>query len=463
MLLVAVLYMFCSFTAEAFLVRPLATDFSKPQQLDLQKSMLTRRNYFDDVSRCAMDYEGEQELPWRSFLTNRTYAEEKCAALATMLTGYDDGSIAGESCTNQQIHQHMDLWADRSGVVGDAYGDELYESILGVAIGRSDSMIGCLALYWETIVDIIQQTLPEVGLRSQVFLLVFPDCRELYDYKRMTMLNAAVDFSKELCTYLGTKFTLALFHPSYKNAPRMMSPAYHAPFPTGGLHFMGTSHDNMWEQDHVIATTNTLPHHYNRYWDDTEYIPNLQERRRSLESLFQSTAASGSPDHHEAISPADVRQHMTEWMAADGAMWHPSDVGDRWTISNSTIGEEAYAGIWKAIYDLSLLGREADHVAWVQQQQQQSPILKSSPKQRVIRSMFVSTKFKRYSAETFKRFAITVNAVLKRITSGNISLELLHPEYMGLTEVESQGRRAPFPAIQICYKVQAIKKKEMLP
>jgi hypothetical protein len=411
-----------------------------------------------------MDYEDEQKVPWRSFLTNRTYAEEKSAALATMLTGYDDFSTAVESCTNQQIHQHMDLWADRSGVVGDAYGDELYESILGVAIGRSDSMLGCLALYWETIVDVIHQTLPEVGLRSQVSLLVFPDCQELYDYKRMTMLNAAVDFSKELCTCLGTKFTLALFHPSYKNAPRMMSPAYHAPFPTAGLHFKGsasmeTSNPNRWEQDHAITTTNTQQ--YDTYWGDSEYIPNLQERRRSLEWLFQSAAASGAPVHHEVISPAAVRQQMTEWMAADGAMWLPSTVGDRWTISNSTMGEEVYAGIWKAIYDLSLLGREADHVAWKQQQQeQQSPPLKSSPKQQVIRSMFVATKFNRYSAETFKRFAITVNAVLKRLTSGNVSLELLHPEYVGPTELESQGRRAPFPAIQICYNVQANKKKE---
>ena len=66
-------------------------------------------------------------------------------------------------------------------------------------------------------------------------------------------------------------------------------------------------------------------------------------------------------------------------------------------------------------------------------------------------SLFIATKFNKYNAQAFKRFAITINAALKRITHGKMFLEVFHPEYVGNKGYNHALRRSPFPMIQICY------------
>jgi len=43
-----------------------------------------------------------------------------------------------------------------------------------------------------------------------------------------------------------------------------------------------------------------------------------------------------------------------------------------------------------------------------------------SPSAKIMSAMFITTKFRAYNAEGFKRFAITVNAALKRLTSEKV-------------------------------------------
>jgi len=73
---------------------------------------------------------------------------------------------------------------------------------------------------------------------------------------------------------------------------------------------------------------------------------------------------------------------------------------------------------------------------------------------RVTSTIFIATKFNTYNAQAFKRFAITINAALKRITGGRMFLEVFHPEYVGNQGYNHALRRAPFPMIQICYLLQ---------
>jgi hypothetical protein len=72
----------------------------------------------------------------------------------------------------------------------------------------------------------------------------------------------------------------------------------------------------------------------------------------------------------------------------------------------------------------------------------------------------VSTKFCAFNAPAFKRFAITVNAVLKRFTGGRMFLEVFHNEYVGGNGFDPSIRRSPFPMIQVCYLVNATHPKE---
>jgi len=428
----------------------------------------TQRRYFDDISRSTMDFlPSSEEGEWRSFLTNRTYTEEKAFALKALLTGHD--AATASDLTDSEIIDEVSLWADRSGLVGQAYGDELYENLLGMTLCRSDTLIGCLASYWETIVTVLQNDTDSERprSRSEVSLLVFPDCPLLYHYKRMAMLTAAMEISQGLCTHLGRTWTLTLFHPTYKNAPKMMSPARHAPFPTAGLQRITKPRlGEVAATEEDERTTTSYEYHGDMKGD---YIPNIHERRRTLELLFRSAAAD-TPillDLEQTLSPEAVRQQTVDWMEGNNErLLSASTSGDRWTVTDSAMGEQVYASIWKAIHELSLLGQHADHVAWEQRESipidplAWTNILSDRRQHAMMTSMFVAPKFHTYHAQRFKRFAITVNAVLKKITAGTMFIELLHPEYVGATEVESQYRRTPFPTIQICYQVQAKKKKK---
>lgn len=165
-------------------------------------------------------------------------------------------------------------------------------------------------------------------------------------------------------------------------------------------------------------------------------------------------------------------------------------VGDRWTVSSHKIAEKVYADIWRLIADLYSVGVEADRTMGVlpaapapapesggedERRSSHFDFMKSlsrsfqpawgdsaakkraqEEKQRptVVSSMFVTTKFCAYNAQAFKRFAITINAALKRLTGGRMFIEVYHNEYTGQSGFDNALRRSPFPMIQICYEVR---------
>lgn len=128
-----------------------------------------------------------------------------------------------------------------------------------------------------------------------------------------------------------------------------------------------------------------------------------------------------------------------------------------WTISTHKIGELIYADLWKAICKLHEAGIQADEEAKqakeaVTQAAEEAPSRSNvlfnqfdwmrslgrsfqvppvdrqsdfSPKQPIVvkSSAFVATKFCAFNAQSFKRFAITVNAALKRLAGGHMFIE----------------------------------------
>jgi hypothetical protein len=188
--------------------------------------------------------------------------------------------------------------------------------------------------------------------------------------------------------------------------------------------------------------------------------------------------------------PADVVRQMTmQWMDeqryADSSkrQLNPAlefmDTVDGYTVCTQKMGELVYAEIWQMIRLVYEKGLAADAAPIVIGKEPTEELDKSkrfdlsqwmhsltndsegSKKQsdtdelpHVKSMLFVATKFNMYNAQNFKRFAITINAALKRITGGRMFLEVFHPEYVGNKGYNHVLRRSPFPMIQVCYLVE---------
>ena len=197
--------------------------------------------------------------------------------------------------------------------------------------------------------------------------------------------------------------------------------------------------------------------------------------------------------------PTDmVRQVIDLWMEeqryADASKREPNpalefmDTIQKYTVCSQKMGEMVYAEIWQCIQQVYEQGLEADTALaaesamrinetkeniseqkkhfnlsqWMHSLSNESAAKNPNessddPLPKVTSHLFIVTKFNTYNAQAFKRFAITINAVLKRITDGRMFLEVFHPEYVGNQGYHHELRRSPFPMIQICYLVEAKK------
>ena len=235
------------------------------------------------------------------------------------------------SLSTSTVEQQTRLWTQKSGVVGDFFGDELYTDLLSVRVARSSlstttSMVHSLADFWQALAQIIhvhtdQETWPPRWLShprngttpvgsNWVHMIVLPDNPDLYDYSTFTTLLAAVEFSKELCVHLGRHFTLTAFHPHFKNSPKLFSPERHSPFPTIGLQSLDAWKDadlplghktivKPIEQSKKDDNGKILPHPEEEEPEDSEIgaladarIRNLDQTRAHFEVLFNSAAAT---------------------------------------------------------------------------------------------------------------------------------------------------------------------------
>ena len=451
------------------------------------------------------------------------------------------------------VQEQVELWATKSGVVGDFFGDEFYQDIQGVAVSQSNTVIGCLADFWQAIANVIDDHTDEFSPvrwitpqknTERIHFVVFPNCPDLYHYKTMFTFVTAMEFSKELCLHMGKRFSITLFHPHFKDSPKLFSPERHSPFPVSGLQFGGR-----YTIRHKPSLTSTQPKRQRGNGlqpaidsdndsddDDDEESPtvasrirDLEEQRKHFEVLYNSAAASGSHqdtvlstrDYHTSttttttnspdsslslcfqqeqqirrrnLSNETVQEMSQRWMEQNvnnNRALQFMDTIETYSISEHKIAEKVYADIWRAINDLFEDGRQADREAAMLKHQQveasiqeearsesqekgatrfhqfewmkslsrpwQSAVKSQNdeePRPVVKSSIFVATKFCAYNAESFKRFAITINAALKRLTDGRMFLEVFHPEYVGKQGFDNAKRRSPFPMIQICYEVK---------
>jgi hypothetical protein len=462
----------------------------------------------------------------------------------------------------------MQLWAKTSGVVGDNLGDKLHRETLGMSVCGATSVVGCMAQFWQAIVAVIDEHTDDayptkwtmqaadnlekknqnVQSAEQIYYAVFPNCQELYDYKTMFTFVTAMEFSKELCLHLGSRFSLTLFHPNFKNSPRMLSPERHSPFPCTGLQFGEPPSLVSWPKSTSPSTSTSTPPPkatrqssgtFKKPVDETEQddsplagsrIRDLNDQRNYFEVLFNSAAVTGSDGDDSVVALNDfyaeelvdslsksfenekhlrksnlpkstVKGMLQTWISQNRytnnvqrqqnrALQFIDTVADeRWIISEHKIAEKVYADIWKAVSDLYDIGCRADKeyeaglsasrenrandVPEKSQTSSQFDWMKALHRpflsghgvtddqrrdgvQPVIRSsVFVSTNFCAFNAQSFKRFAITINAALKRLTNGQMFLEVFHPEYVGKKGYNSLMRRSPFPMMQICYAAKA--------
>lgn len=452
------------------------------------------------------------------------------------------------------------MWSSKSGVVGNSLGDELYDEHVGSAICNATNLVDAVAQFWQATTDLIERntddvfpfgwTRPISDTRSVAFL-VFPNCPELYSYSTAFTVIAALEFCKPLCRHLGAHLSLTVFHPKFKNSPKLLSPERHSPFPVIGLQLetpTGLVTNKPPEPPVKRQRGNTKQERPNIHDipDEDESplvsskIRDLDQQRDILEVLFNSAAVAGSEsesvasigDYYHGMSeddevedPVDEEEALTrtfqkekemrtrnipddkvkeismKWIAENKMVdnsWPPKENNalvyadsisdDRWVISNHKMAEMVYRDIWQAIRGLYELGlaeeanpkltatskdrkavdssKETDDSAANSMLEFMKALGGGSSKRskrsnkvddkpNVLSTMFVATKFNAFNAQSFKRFAITINAALKRLTNSKMFLEVFHNEYIGQSGSNNMLRRSPFPMIQICFKVEA--------
>jgi hypothetical protein len=476
------------------------------QSKKLHKASKFVSMYFDDVSRYETQWNGfktiviptndVQQVNKQAAKQTSALVKQKLSAIHENFSGYDSDQAARFS--SMEIQCQTTEWASKSGLVGGILGDAVYESIKSVHVSTSTTVLECVADFWKTLVTVIERekTNEFDGTDgTQLVLIVYPNCPELYDYKVMSTIHTAIDFCSGTCLHFGSKFTLTHFHPKFKNAPSMIYPTRHSPFPSFGLHFPGKYDEYV---QHLSVKYGSDPK--KKKIADAEIPPErewVKERANTFEVLYNKAAVSSTSDNlsrSAALRNISQRFHKTEviettkkWIAGARYMISlpASPTGeinkalefadtvrpDSWHVISEKTPEECYAAIWAIIGELERLAyaerfnfcekqegvdvntlRRFNQLQWMY-----SLCLPAGEKVNditpptIMSAMFITTKFRAYNAEGFKRFAITVNAALKRLTSEKMFLEVFHPEYCGKKGYDNKRRRSPFPMLQICY------------
>jgi len=406
--------------------------------LPIPKCKSPSLQYFDDISRYMNidEFLDEDELIRRRL--DAKAALDKMKMMKEHILGYNAKSAM--HLKRKKINKLTRKWMRKSGTVGKLEGDELFNDLAGIKVCSQKNIIGCIAFLWRTIVNDILHEDPQDHSRS-VYMVVFPYCHLLYSYEEHVLLNQIIDLGSDLCSYLGTDYSLTMFHPHYKNSPKMFSPERHSPFPTSGLRFQPNPKDS-YDDDELTYGGNSLY---------------LESQKLSLERIFNSAAASapnnyGEPEYNlQELSGEEARRLKVPLLEQGLVLkitkqWFDEDnqfnaTANSWFVSKATCAEEAYADTWGIIYQLYKL----------QQEQQEQNF-----DEEITAATLVAPGFNKYNFPQWRKFAITINAVLKRVKQDpKITLELFHPEYAGKNDSERSDfhRRTPFPTLQIiCQK-----------
>lgn len=461
-------------TSLAPFVSAFLSDLSLPRKLLTSRGRSTALFYFDDVSRdhtFGWTPEGGQgESDGTTIGTGA--AKEKADAMQRRLFGHDLESASVLS--DAQVEDETRHWIRDAGLVASEearsatsiYGGGL----LGLESHTSPTLVGCMASMWRSIVAFIDENADEYHPtdiwetdnveHSQLFLQIFPRCEALYDYDTLKLMGSALEFCQNSCTHYGKRFKVVFFHPRYEHAPKMIYPEHHSPFPSMGLHVLGESEaaasNDDQEEDEIVRIGEPEEKAESITSSDiADFVPQLSEKKRSLERLFNSPAAvssmtdSRSFGHtYQELSDEDIIAASKQWVEDQSAKtplslkYMDTAIDDTIKVSDATIAEQAYADIWDEISTLYDAGKIID---------EEDGTLHGS----VVSSLFIARTYSSYNASEFKRFAITVNAALKHLTEGKMFLELFHPEYVASRAgAQHSNRRSPYPMIQICYRTR---------
>lgn len=362
-------------------------------------------------------------------------------------------------------------WAAKYEFVGTDFGKDVYTSIMWMSVCESSTIPGIMSEFWQTVLDVItveqicdaesiewgnenddnQENRefyhPECNLNQEkVYMIVLPNCPELYDYKTVQKVHAALEYCQNMCSYFGKKFKLTHFHPSFQNAPRLIHADKHSPFPCFGLQFSST--DNNANEESI----------YDDMFTSEEWI---DEQRSILETLFRDVSASSPSDvldqemttslqNRQDLSNEEIIQLTQDWIETHRIMTnHRESESSNQSINNALKHADSIQE-WKVIEDDTAEGLYTNIWQTVTELTHNTEIDENSNK--TISSMIMIPHYQVFNSESFKRFAITVNASLKLfVPDGSVTLEMFHPEYLGKTENLNDTRRSPFPSIQIIW------------
>jgi hypothetical protein len=285
-----------------------------------------------------------------------------------------------------------------------------FDSISDLSIAPCTDAIDCLAYFWEQLASLLDH--PEAIPANSVHLMVFPNATALWNYDVMLTMMQAVQISKPLLRHEEYTLQLHLFHPDFKHAPKLWSPETHAPFPTAGISL-------------VKKTCHPQP------------TFQMDATRSKLEALFQKGPATTTPTSGVRPTPTptleQVRESCQPWIIQSNLVQRQHEYYPitQPVFLNSNKKHHWFATVWKALSALQpgqsilvvLLGPPA-----------------SSP----------DTLMPRFS--TWKKWAIVMNAALKRLHRKDDGNTVLQISQVAHPHAPQSHRQSPYPVIQIvCY------------
>jgi len=321
--------------------------------------------------------------------------------------------------------------------------------IAKIYICNDQNVPHCLAFVWHVVGQFIDNRTSKSGKWTldksddSFVIIALTDCNELKNYTTFSMFHACLDFTQDCTRYFGHRFHSMHFHPTQN---------CQAPFPIISL-----STKELFDQTYISS--------YEESYEKELLLNNWLGRKRSdLTIIYNQPAASGMSgnfelgSHHNRLlcNDQEVIELSQRWIdfnkPCSNALRYP-DVLD-WYVSSECKVDHIYQEIWTCISTLYDKGLKRSHAEsdnyelWLENVR-----YNRKSDHIVLTSMFISTKYCAHNSEGFKRFAITINAALKRITNQKMSLEIFHPEYMGRKGYNHSFRRSPYPMLQFCYTI----------
>ena len=438
-------------------IESFAPGFSR--QVDQRNSVRcsTSMFYFDDISRrsspnCPPQWTPStlEQIRFASSPSTTNipdYAAEKLEQLQKSLHGYD-ATIAGQLTANE-IQAIVQTWLSSVDFDSEFFslsrGDQC--SSRNIKVCNGETIIECLSEVWDCIDDSREMFQTKDSLSSHIEFMVFPHCPRMYSYDTTQRILLELRKCAEYCNSFGKEFIVSAFHPNFNNEPRMLSPIRHAPFPCFGLHTCrrdGSENIGPFNEmlnmrsignDKTDGKTAVDPYIDSMFHE----METMDQDRSNLEAIFNSEAFTGSYSDAmvKSIASNDEASYCVEktqhWMIQQYKNGHnPTlknyhSIGDRWIVTSSRNEETIYREIWNTIQD----------------------VIKVKPKREAldVSVILIASKFSLYDAQRFKRMAVSINKSLRN-AEDEVSMELFHPEFVGLNDAASGFRRSPFPTLQ---------------